>query len=134
MWEQPRGGKRLLKERCFGAALLQIRRDVTNAMRVIGFDRNRSAIADDRKRRRKRQRRMARHRKQSNQGHQGQTYSGKNIFHFLLTQVSIQSKTVLYQSTLFCGFNTQCPSSGKINSFEGTFCNWRAVNSSRPCV
>src|SRR5215469_4871721 len=31
-----------------------------------------------------------------------------------------QSRKVLYQSSLFCGFSTQCPSSGKSSSFEGT--------------
>src|SRR5580765_357611 len=44
---------------------------------------------------------------------------GTNYF---LTQESIQSMTVLYQSTLFCGFSTQWPSSGNSSNFDGTFC------------
>ncbi len=53
-------------------------------------------------------------------------------FHFLV-QESIQSINVLYQSRLFCGFSTQCPSSGNNRSFEGTFCSCSAVKSCRPC-
>src|ERR1022692_4310930 len=49
---------------------------------------------------------------------------------YFLTQESIQSMNVLYQSTLFCGFRTQWPSSGKSSSFDGTFCSCRAVNNS----
>ena len=40
----------------------------------------------------------------------------------------IHSRNVLYHSTLFCGFSTQWPSSGKSNSFDGTFCNCSDVN------
>ena len=36
-------------------------------------------------------------------------------------QVSIQSRKVWYQSTLFCGFSIQWPSSGNSRSLEGTF-------------
>ena len=49
------------------------------------------------------------------------------------TQESIQSMNVLYQSTLFCGFETQWPSSGKSSSFDGTFCSCSAVNNCIPC-
>jgi hypothetical protein len=45
-----------------------------------------------------------------------------------------QSRKVLYQSWLFCGFNTQCPSSGKITSFDGTACARSAVKNSKSCV
>jgi len=44
---------------------------------------------------------------------------------YFLVHSSTQSFTVLYQSSEFCGFSTQCPSSGKYSIFEGIFirCN-----------
>lgn len=39
----------------------------------------------------------------------------------LFTHSFTQFRNVSYQSTLFCGLETQCPSSGKISSFDGTF-------------
>ncbi len=39
-----------------------------------------------------------------------------------LRYVASQSRKVLYQSSLFCGFWIQWPSSGKSSSFEGTPC------------
>src|ERR1700684_2134414 len=37
------------------------------------------------------------------------------------------SRNVLYHSRVFCGFRTQCPSSGKTSSLDGTFCSCKAV-------
>src|SRR5205807_2118923 len=45
-----------------------------------------------------------------------------------------QSKNVLYQNWLFCGFSTQCPSSGKTTSFDGTPCRCSALKNSSDCV
>ena len=42
---------------------------------------------------------------------------------------STQSFTVLYQSSEFCGFSTQCPSSGKYSIFDGTFIRCSVSNS-----
>jgi len=48
--------------------------------------------------------------------------------------VASQSRNVLYQNWLFCGFEIQCPSSGKTASFEGTSCLCYAEKNSRLCV
>src|SRR3954462_11753207 len=45
---------------------------------------------------------------------------------------STQAFTVLYQNCEFCGFRTQCPSSGKYIILEGTFCFCNAVKSWNP--
>ena len=50
------------------------------------------------------------------------------------TYVANQSKNVLYQSWLFCGFNIQCPSSGNTINFDGTPCRCSALNNSIDCV
>lgn len=51
-----------------------------------------------------------------------------------LVHWSTQSFTVLYQSCEFCGFSTQCPSSGKYSIFDGTFFNCSAVKSWKPSL
>ena len=48
------------------------------------------------------------------------------------SQESSQSMTVLYQKTLFCGFEIQWPSSGNSTSFDGTFWSCSAVNNCIP--
>src|SRR5882672_2888436 len=48
--------------------------------------------------------------------------------------LSTHSRNVLYQNWLFNGFNTQCPSSGKITSFDGTPCRCNALKNSNDCV
>ena len=48
--------------------------------------------------------------------------------------LSTHSKNVLYQNWLFTGFNTQCPSSGKITNFDGTPCRCNALKNSNDCV
>jgi hypothetical protein len=50
------------------------------------------------------------------------------------TYAASQSKNVLYQNCEFCGFNTQCPSSGNTTSFDGTPCRCSALKNSRDCV
>ena len=50
------------------------------------------------------------------------------------TYVASQSRNVLYQSWLFCGFSTQCPSSGKTRSLEGTPWRCKALKNSSDCV
>ncbi len=51
---------------------------------------------------------------------------------FVLVHRSHQSPTVSYHSFEFCGFNTQCPSSGKYSILLGTFSRCSAVNSCNP--
>src|SRR5260370_5929882 len=45
-----------------------------------------------------------------------------------------QSKNVLYQNWLFCGFSTQCPSSGKTTSFAGTPLPSSPLKNSSDCL
>jgi hypothetical protein len=59
---------------------------------------------------------------------------GRLAFPGYFRYVASQSRNVLYQSSLFCGFRIQWPSSGKIMSFDGTPCCWSAVKNSRLCV
>lgn len=51
-----------------------------------------------------------------------------------LVHSPIQSRNELYQSTLFCGFRTQWPSSGNSNNLDGTFWSCNDVKSCSPCV
>src|SRR5260370_15186004 len=50
------------------------------------------------------------------------------------TYVASQSRNVLYQNWLFCGFKIQCPSSGKTTNFDGTPCPCTALQNSSDCV
>src|SRR6185437_345031 len=50
---------------------------------------------------------------------------------YFLVHSPIQSRTVWYQSKLFCGFRIQWPSSGKSTSFDGTFSCCSTVKSCR---
>ena len=44
--------------------------------------------------------------------------------YFFAVHSVIHSRKFLYQNTVFCGFSTQWPSSGKRTSFDGTFWIW----------
>src|SRR5260370_15119550 len=59
-------------------------------------------------------------------------FPAKSIRYF--TYVATQSKNVLYQNCAFCGFSTQCPSSGKTTSFDGTPCRCSALKNSSDCL
>ena|ERR1017187_2713062 len=124
------------------AALLYVGGDATHAVRIGNVHRNRSADAYGLDLGINGQHGVRRHYEERDHTDDREGNDGYDCFHcwlvvsfyFLastfLTQESIHSMNVLYQSMLFCGFRTQWPSSGKSKSFEGTFCSWRAVNNS----
>jgi hypothetical protein len=57
---------------------------------------------------------------------------GQVTGHFVY--LSTHSRNVLYQNFAFCGFITQCPSSGNTTSFDGTPCRCSALKNSSDCV
>ena len=139
-------GRRLdFGQRKTRAALFDVGSHAAHAVRVGDLHRDRSGHADDLDLGTDGERRVRRHGKECDRTDDDEKNDGYDYFHisfladflnplqaYFFTQESIQSMNVLYQRMLFCGFNTQWPSSGKIRSFDGTFCICRAVNSSRP--
>src|ERR1019366_677633 len=124
------------------AALFDVSVEAAHPVRVGDLHRDRSGHAYDLDLRSDGQHRVGGHSEKRDHTYDGENYDGYECFHlvfgfllfgfYFLTQESIQSMNVLYQSTLFCGFRTQWPSSGKSSNFDGTFCSCRAVNNSSP--
>ena len=113
------------------AALFDVGVDPAHSVRIGDRHRDRSCHAYYLDLRIDGQYGVRRHGEKRDQAYDREGNDGYEYFHcflafyflafYFLTQESIQSMNVLYQSTLFCGFRTQWPSSGKSSSFDGTF-------------
>ena len=115
------------------AILLQRNGKHAHAMAVHGMDVHGGLQTDCRDRGVDRQRGLIRHDDETQRdGRQQNKYEcGNNDFQFLV-QRSTHSRNVLYQSMLFCGFSTQCPSSGNTSSSDGTLCICNSVYRANP--